>query len=42
MTVHAGKDAGKGEHLFIGGGSVNWYSLYGNEYAGSLGSWELM
>ena len=27
---HAGEDAGKGQYLFIAGGSENWYSQDGN------------
>ena len=36
QTINAGKDVKKREPLHTVGGNVNWYSCYGQQYAGSL------
>lgn len=36
MTINTDMDTGEAGNLFIGGGSTNWYSYYGNHCGGPL------
>jgi hypothetical protein len=38
MTTNAGENVQKEEQSFTAGGSVNWYSYYGNPCGGFLES----
>jgi hypothetical protein len=40
VTAHAGKNVEQGEHSYIGGGCVNLYNHFGNQFGGFSGNWE--